>query len=220
MLQVRQSFDFPAVCLDHWAIRRFSSNPEEAQRFVRSLEASGGVLVVPHTNLAEITGPEDPKHAEEAAAFFEAVLPSIYFAMFDVQQAIDQEKTNRDIRVRLKAPPDLELLMTVARERPSDFQPFTIASIIRVIAKHRDSLGATWHQSTQELADRINALRLDPAFVASARKFREHRPNVPNLIPTAAVYSRRRRDVERFLEALEARRGPGIATTDVPDTRR
>lgn len=281
ILQVRQSFDFPAVYLDHWAIRRFSSNPEEAKRFISALKASSGALVVSHTNLAEITGPEDPKHAEEAAAFLEAVLPNIYFAMFDVQQAIDQEKTSRDIRVRLRAPPDVELLVTVARERPNDFQPFTIANIIRVIAKHREQLGATWHESNQELADRINKLRLDPAFVASARKFQAHRTDAPtlaimqellrplyldstmtvgrndaadihhavlsiaycdyalldgkwedlhdrmkrrfaklgHLIPTAAVYSRRRRGVEHFLEALEAQRGPGMVTTDVSDTR-
>lgn len=181
MLQVRQSFDFPAVYLDHWAVRRFSSNEEEGSRFVRALKATGGALVVSHTNLAEVTGPADPRHADETAAFFESVLPNIYFAMFDVQQAINQEKQPRDTNIRLKAPPDMELLLTVGRERPNDFQPFTIANIVRVIAKHRDRLGATWHESNQELADHINNVRLNAQTVDQAKNFTAHPVHVPTL---------------------------------------
>jgi hypothetical protein len=181
MLQVRQSFDFPAVYLDHWAVRRFSSDEEEGRRFLHALKASGGALVVSHTNLAELTGPEDPRHADEAAAFFESVLPNIYFAMFDVQQAINQEKQPRDLSIRLKAPPDLELLMTVGRERPDDFRPFTIANIVRVIAKHRDRLGTTWHESNQDLADHINQVRRNPETVRQAKNFSGHPPHVPTL---------------------------------------
>lgn len=181
MLQVRQSFDFPAVYLDHWAVRLFSSSEAEGQRFLRALKASGGALVVSHTNLAELTGPADPRHADEAAAFFEAVLPNIYFAMFDVQQAINQEKQPRDTGIRLKVPPDVELLLTVGRERPDDFRPFTIANIIKVISKHRDRLGATWHESNQELADHINQVRRNPETVGQAKNFSGHPAHVPTL---------------------------------------
>jgi hypothetical protein len=137
--------------------------------------------VVSHTNLAELTGPADPRHADEAAAFFEAALPNIYFAMFNVQQAINQEKLPRDTGIRLKAPPDVELLMTVGRERPDDFRPFTIANIIKVIAKHRDRLGATWHESNQELADHINQVRRNLETVRQAKNFSGHPAHVPTL---------------------------------------
>jgi len=180
-LQVRQSFDFPAVYLDHWAVRHFSSTENDLKRFVHALKACGGALVVSHTNLAEITGPEDPRHAEEIAAFLESVLPNIYFAMFDVEQAINQEKQKRDIGMRLRAPPDLELLKTVARERPNDFQPFTIANIVRVVARHRDRLGSTWHESNQELADHINKVRLDSHTVSQAKNFTGHPVHVPTI---------------------------------------
>ena len=56
MLQVRQSFDLPAVYLDHWAVRRFSTNSDERQRFLRALKSSGGVMVVSHANLVELAG--------------------------------------------------------------------------------------------------------------------------------------------------------------------
>lgn len=183
MLQVIQSFDFPAVYIDHWAVRRLSSNEEEGQRFVHALKASGGVLVVSHANLAELTGPTDSRHADEAAKFLESVLPNIYFAMFDVQQAINQEKQTRDTGIRLKAPPDVELLITVGRERPDDFRPFTIANIIKIIAKHRHRLGATWHESNQELADHINRVRRNPQTVRQAKNFSGH----PLHVPTVAV---------------------------------
>ncbi len=181
MLQVVQSFDFPAVYLDHWAVRLFSSNEMLGQRFLRALKASGGALVVSHVNFAELTGPDDARHAEEVATFLEAVLPNIYFAMFDIQKAIDQEKRPRDTQIRLPAPPDVELLLTVGRERPDDFRPFTIARLIKVVAAHRDRLGAEWHESNQELADHINQVRSNTETVAQARKFTGHASNVPTL---------------------------------------
>ena len=183
MLQVVQSFDFPAVYLDHWAVRLFSSDEILGQRFLRALRASGGALVVSHVNLVEVTGPDNPRHAEEAAAFFEAALPNIYFAMFDIQKAIDQEKRPRDTQIRLPAPPDVELLLTVGRERPDDFRPFTIASLIKVVAAHRHRLGAEWHESNQELADHINQVRSNAETVEQARKFTGH----PSSVPTLAV---------------------------------
>lgn len=180
-LQVIQSFDFPAVYLDHWAIRRLSSDTTLGNRFLSALKASGGSLVISHVNLAEITGPTDPKHAGEIAMFLEAVLPNIYFAMFDVEKAIDQEKVPRDISIRLRAAPDIDLLLEVARQRPDDFQPFTIAGVIKVIAEHRDKLNATWTDSNRELADHINNVRSNAETVKQARNFKSHQRHVPTL---------------------------------------
>lgn len=176
-----QSFDFPAVYLDHWAVRLFSSDEALGRRFLQALKVSGGTLVVSHANLAEVTGPNDPKHAEEIAALLEAVLPNIYFALFDVQQAIDQERNPRDTRIRLPAPPDLDLLLAVGRERPDDFQPFSIARLIKVIAAHRDRLGVEWRESNRALANRINQVRTNPRIVERAKKFTNHSGDLPTL---------------------------------------
>jgi hypothetical protein len=180
-LYVRQSFDFPAVYLDHWAIRHFSSNDIAQQRFLGALKLSGGCLVVSHATLLEITGPEDPRHSLEIAGFLEQTLPDIYFALFDMKHAINQEKQHRDMGIRLMAPPDLELLKTVARERPNDLQPFTIADIIKTISNNRAKLGATWRASNQRTADRLNEVRRDPEFNEKAKRFAGHPINVPTL---------------------------------------
>lgn len=182
-LQVIQSFDLPAVYLDHWAIRRLSSDATLGNRFLSALKASGGSLVISHVNLAEITGPTDPKHAGEIATFLEAVLPNIYFAMFDVETAIDQENVPRDINIRLRAVPDIALLREVARQRPDDFQPFTIAGVIKVIVEHRDKLNATWTDSNRELANYINDVRSNAEIVRHAQKLKGH----PRHVPTLAV---------------------------------
>lgn len=139
--------------------------------------------MISHVNLTEITGPDDPRHADEIAKFLEAVLPNIYFAMFDVQKAIDQEKGARDISIRLPAAPDIDLLLEVARQRPDDFQPFTIAEVIKVITAHRNRLSTTWHESNQELADHINNVRSNIETVKQAQNFKSH----PRHVPTIAV---------------------------------
>lgn len=182
-LQVNQSFDFPAVYLDHWAIRRFSSDATLGNWFLSALKASGGSLVVSHVNLAEITGPTDPKHAGEIATFLEAVLPNIYFAMFDVEKAIDQEKIPRDISIRLRTVPDIDLLLLVARQRPDDLQPFTIAGVIKVVAEHRDKLNAIWTDSNRKLADHINNVRSNAETMKKVQNFKDH----PRHVPTLAV---------------------------------
>ncbi len=147
----------------------------------RALKASGGAVVVSHVNLAEVTGAEDPRHADEIAAFFEAVLPNIYFALFQLDEAIKQESCPRAASVRLKAPPDIELLLTVGRECPDDFRPFTIANLVKVIAAHRDRLVGTWHECNQELADHINNVRSNVETVNQAKNFTGHRTHVPTL---------------------------------------
>lgn len=183
MLQVIQSFDFPAIYLDHWAIRQLSSNPTLGDRFLTALKFSGGVLVISHVNLAEITGASDPTHANDIAIFLESVLPNIYFAMFDIEKSIEQEKVPRDISLRLRAVPDIDILFEVARQRPDDFQPFTIANAIKVIAEQRDTLRTTWQESNQALADHINNVRSNENTVKQAKSFKNH----PAHIPTIAV---------------------------------
>lgn len=180
-LQVIQSFDFPAIYLDHWAMRQLSSDAVLGGRFLSALKASGGSLIISHVNLAEITGATDPKHADEIAKFLEAVLPNIYFAMFDVEKAIDQEKVARDTNIRLKAVPDIDLLLEVARQRPDDFQPFTIAGVIKVIAKHREKLNTAWKDSNRKLSDHINKVRSNAETVKQAKNFKGHLPHIPTL---------------------------------------
>jgi hypothetical protein len=75
LLEVRQSFDFPAIYLDHWAVALFSRDVDLGARFLRALRRSGGSLVVSTLNFVEVTGGSDPRNVEQAAMFFELALP-------------------------------------------------------------------------------------------------------------------------------------------------
>jgi hypothetical protein len=120
-LFVRQSFDFPVIYLDHWAIRRLSEKKADGQRFANALKASGGTLIISHTNLAEITGPADPRHAEEISDFLECALPNIFFAQFDIKLAMRQETQTLEAGRRLMVPPDIELLRRLPDKAPAAF---------------------------------------------------------------------------------------------------
>ncbi len=181
MLRVCQSFDFPAVYLDHWAVRLFARDPAQGLRFGRALKAARGALVFSAINMVEITGASDPRSTEEIAQLLEALLPNIYFALFDLQAAARQESAPRDLRTRLPAPPDIELLRLVGLQRPDDFRPFTIAGLIRTVGANRDALGTQWNNCNQSLAKLIADVRANGKVISEAKDFRGHPENLPTL---------------------------------------
>ena len=173
-LFVVQSFDSPTIYLDHWALRTFADDDGHRLRLLNLIKARGGTLVISHANLAELAGPEDPRHIEAAAAFLESTLPNIYFALFDIQKAIAQERRPRDVAQRLPAPADVELLLAIAEQRPDDLQPFTIATLINLIGSQRHKLRNPWQASNRNLADHVNQVRQDGKARRHAAVFRNH----------------------------------------------
>lgn len=181
-LQVAQSFDFPTIYLDHWAINQFSNDPALQSRFINLLKASKGALVFSDNNLTEISGIDDLEHVARIANFLEELLPNIYFANFSIDNYIDQEN-RAEGDVRLPAIPDIQLLLEVARLRPIGDGIFSIKSLIENIGFHRERLNTTWIEVNQEFADRINHIRLDPHFSKQAKNFKNH----PEKLPTLAI---------------------------------
>jgi hypothetical protein len=99
----------------------------------------------------------------------------------------------------------------VGNQRPDDFQPFTIANVVRVIAAHRDELGGLWLAATRAIADRINEVRTNMETVRKAKRFQDHPANLPTLavmqelIRTAFLDSKltiNRNDAADFLHAI------------------
>lgn len=66
--------------------------------------------------------------------------------------------------------------------RLTDFEPFTIARLIRVVAAHRERLQAEWNESNQTVADHINKVRRDPDTAKMVTRFANH-----SQLPTVAV---------------------------------
>lgn len=228
-----------------------------------------------------MAGPTDPRNSNDIGAFLETILPNVYFALFDVQQALKQENQPRPINCRLKVPPDIELLKVIAQRQINTFDIFTISNIIKDVSENRERLADTWRRSNQRLADRINEIRRDKDFVKKAKNFAGHPSQLPTLaviqelirpiflddtlpincndagdihhaigsiaycdfalldgkwedlrtrmkrqftkleikIPTAAVFSKRRRGITRFLEALETATMPPNTEGNIIDIR-
>lgn len=180
IFQVAQSYDFPTVYLDHWALNRFSSDTALKSRFIKLLKASKGTLVFSDNNLTEISGINDLEHVSRVANFLEELLPNIYFANFSIDNYIAQENKSNG-GVRLPAIPDVELLREVARLRKNDEHIFSIKELIENIGFHRDRLISTWTEINQEFADCINNMRLESQFLNQAKNFKSHPQNLPTL---------------------------------------
>src|SRR5689334_21711155 len=77
---VRQRLVSPAVYLDHWALRRFSTNAAEGARFTGAFERKAGTLVLSWTNTAEFLAMDASTTAAAAAErFIDSNWPRLYF---------------------------------------------------------------------------------------------------------------------------------------------
>ena len=78
--QVRQLLRRPSVYPDTWAIRHFAENKAEGDRFRDALMRAGGTLVFSTMSMIEFTQFDDERHALEAGAFIDSIMPNIFFA--------------------------------------------------------------------------------------------------------------------------------------------
>jgi len=77
---VRQRLLSPSVYLDHWALRRFSTNAAEGTRFTEALKRKAGTLVLSWANMAEFLAMDaNTTAAADAERFIDANWPRLYF---------------------------------------------------------------------------------------------------------------------------------------------
>ena len=73
----------PMVYLDHWAFRRFSTNPVLSARLVQALRARAGTLALSWLNLGEYAKVSVVGTREAAEQFVDAMLPAIFCIQVD-----------------------------------------------------------------------------------------------------------------------------------------
>jgi hypothetical protein len=169
-VHVWQSFVSPTVYLDHWALRMFSDELDLQTRFVDSLRAKGGTLLLSNLSLNEFAGPADPRHCDDAEAFLERLLPNIYLTDFALDKVLEKEEAELDNANRLWPPSDLPQLKFFA-ERMQDSPPgFTMHGFIRLAHLYRDELSASTNDLVRLVRGGLDSVRGDPAFVAKARR--------------------------------------------------
>ena len=190
----RQRRMAPAVYLDHWALRRFSTTQELGDRLIAALRANGGTLVLSWANVAEFLAMDAmttaAKHAER---FIEANWPRLYFLRPDPFIVEDRENGRLAGTLREDPESDEELMMICAYQvGPSGLAVPSTAGIVTSVlgAKARLEPGALDLKSkvTAATRARLDAARTDPT---ERRKF-ERAPTQPH----------RRRATRSLLELL------------------
>lgn len=175
-MRVRQTYDAPTVYFDHWALCDFSDDAALQDRFVEAMLEKQGTFVLSHTNLAEFTNANDPKHAGAAEKFLERLMPNIYLTDFDLENAELFERQPGYAGQRIWPSADLPMLKFVAERSIAAGTDLTLAGFITLSYLYRDRLSAKFTEANQNILAALNEQRADPGYVEKARR------SVPDVI--------------------------------------
>lgn len=168
--RVRQSFDTPTVYFDHWALRNFSDDSTLQDRFVKTMLDKRGTFVLSHTNLAEFTNLNNPRHAEAAERFLERLMPNVYLTDFDLEKAESFERQPGYAGQRIWPSADLPMLKFVAERSIAAGTDLTLIGFITLSYLYRDRLSAKFTEANQNILTALNEQRADPGYVKKARR--------------------------------------------------
>src|SRR5262249_6408002 len=82
----------PTAYLDHWAFRKFSTDPALSSRLVKVLRARSGTLALSWLNLGEYAKVSVVASRQAAEKFVDDVLPSIFCIQVDLAAVDKREK--------------------------------------------------------------------------------------------------------------------------------
>ena len=168
--RVRQSFDAPTVYFDHWALCDFSDDAMLQDRFVKTMLEKQGTFVLSHTNLAEFTNANDPRHAEAAERFLERLMPNVYLTDFDLEKAESFERQPGYAGQRIWPSADLPMLKFVAERSITAGTDLTLVGFITLAYLYRDRLSAKFTEANQNILAALNEQRADHGYVEKARR--------------------------------------------------
>jgi hypothetical protein len=154
-LTADQQLVFPAVYLDHWALRTVSDNLLLGRKLTQVLEARGGTLLLSWANIVEFPG-LDEDSARRSELFVEAQLPRLFFLDYNPFDVIERENA-----LRAGGPPtpphgDPDLLRLVVSLRPSGVQPITCLGMLAQVSGARSE---SVERMKTVFVERVHSLR-------------------------------------------------------------
>ncbi len=135
-LTAGQQLVFPAVYLDHWALRAVSEVATLGGRLTEVLGKQGGTLVLSWANIAEFPG-LDEQAARKAEHFIEAQLPRLFFQEHNPFEVIKRENALFAGGPPIPPHADMDLLRLVVGLRPSGVQPITCMGMFAEVSGQR-----------------------------------------------------------------------------------
>lgn len=171
-VRVRQSFISPTVYLDHWAIRLFSDDLALQDRFVNALQNKGGTLLFSHISFSEFAAPSDPRHAVDAEAFIERLLPNLYLTDFALDKILEREQCEPNNLKRFWPSADLTALKLFAERAQGTPLGFTMHGFITMAHANRVRIVAVTAEVVRKIKMGLEDARADSSYVSKARAIR------------------------------------------------
>ena len=166
---VRQSFDSPTVYLDHWAMRLFSDDQQLQDRFVGTLMAAGGTLLLSNLSFSEFAKATDPRHCTAAEAFLERLLPNIYLTDFALDKVLEREQREPDNQRRFWPPSDLPSLKFLVERSGLIVPRLTMQGYVALAHEGRDRVSASVATMAESVAQGLVEARGDLSYVSRAK---------------------------------------------------
>lgn len=163
-MHMSQTLYEPVVYMDHWAVRKFSTDKALRDRFIASLRSSGGTLLLSLHNFGEFSGVNVEEHAQAAEELFDLALPQLFVADFGADPGFiqpDGRPTSDGKRENL-------ILVEVARHwQRSGNLSFT--GLISDSDENRAIVGEALADLQIGIAEAVNSLKADPQKVEAAK---------------------------------------------------
>ncbi|MFM9928254.1 hypothetical protein VLK31_35165 [Variovorax sp. H27-G14] len=163
--QMRQTLYEPVVYMDHWAVRKFSTDKALRGRFITALHRSGGTLLVSLHNFGEFSGVSVEEHAVAAEEFFDLALPRMFVADFGADLGFIQ------LRGRPTADGKQEnlILVEMAKRWLENGHQLSMAGLVNESEENRAIVSRALKDLQVGIAKAVNSVKADPQKVGVAR---------------------------------------------------
>lgn len=166
-VKVRQEFLHPAIYFDHWALCEFSDNFDIQNQLIELMKRKNGTLVVSNINLLEFTKMDDQKHVKAAELFLNRLLPNVYLADFNLEQALEFDLKHP--HEKMCPPPDLKILKVLADRCLTLNTDISFDGFINFSYLHKDSLGSLLSDSVEGIAKMLEGQKKDQSYLKKSR---------------------------------------------------
>lgn len=163
--QIRQSLYEPVVYMDHWAVRKFSTDKALRDRFIAALHRSRGTLLLSLHNLGEFSGVSVEEHAFAAEEFFDLAIPRIFVADFGA----DPGFISLQGRLTTDGRPENMILLAMAEHWLENGHKLSLAGLVSESEENRAIVGRALKDLQVSIAKAVNAVKADPEKVEYAR---------------------------------------------------
>jgi len=166
--RIAQQFHRPAVYLDHWAIRHFSENLEDQERFIKALHRANGLWLFSTANLFEFVGMTDLSQAKDAEVLIQRALPFFHIAEFAVDKGYIFEEGSIP---GLLGPQKDWYLDNLAARASIVGGRWNTHRFIQDAINHREQLLPLFQEMKIGIAEAVMSLTKDPQKTCNAKKF-------------------------------------------------